>query len=74
MLDLSTAHAPSDSPDFGELRVARHEYGWIVFVQPASNAPAWLTPIHVLAVQNDCILINFDRDGPCVDGLPTYEW
>lgn len=32
MLDLSTVHVPGPNPDFGELRVAPHDHGWIIFV------------------------------------------
>ena len=79
MLDLSTAHMPSEEPDFGGHRVTKHEYGFIVFV-PGSDVlwdrgtPQWLHPCMKRAQEEGCILINFDRDAGIVDGLPCWEW
>jgi len=32
VLDLTTAHMPSNDPGFGTIRVAPHEHGWVLFV------------------------------------------
>lgn len=76
MLDLSTSHMPSGYPDWGDVRVSEHDYGWIVFVDPEhlDEAPRWLRPILDLAVAHDCILIDFDSDGPVFEPLKCWEW
>ena len=77
MLDLSTYHMPASSPDWGELRVAEHEHGWVVFVpgrEYAERIPDWAEQVVARAIEFDCILINFDRDSEVVEGLPTWEW
>lgn len=81
VLDLSTAHAPSPNPDFGEARYVAHSFGWIVFVQgPQGNhqeldgVPAWLIPIMMKAQNEKCILINFDMDAEEIEGLSTWDW
>ena len=76
ILDLSTANAPSNDPEFGDIRWENHQYGWVVFVpdrQPEGVAD-WLKPILEEAIRLDCMLILFDRDGPVCDAFPTYEW
>ena len=63
MLDLSTAHVPGPEPDWGDLKVQVHEYGWIVWVfVPGSPSPDWMKPIMKLAYQKNCALILFDSD------------
>ena len=76
ILDLSTAHAPSNEPDFGDIRWESHQYGWIVFVSehPLSGVEDWFEPILKEAIRLDCMMVLFDRDAPVCDGLPTYEW
>lgn len=83
MLDLNVWHVPSEAPDFGECRVVEHEYGWVVFISGSlsdkqdefeEEVPEWLRPAYRRALEHDCILINFDSDGPTVDNLPTWEW
>lgn len=78
-LVLSTTHMPEDDPDFGESRVTEHDYGWIVFLQTDNDllleeSPEWLVPVIEFALENDCSMINFDRDGITVEDLPTWEW
>lgn len=34
MLDLSTAHVPAGTVDFGNSRWVAHEYGYVVFISP----------------------------------------
>lgn len=78
VLDLNNSHVPGEFPDFGNLRVVDHEYGWIVFV-PAPDAvenyriPEWIRPIMEVACRLACILINFDQDAP-VQQFKTYDW
>lgn len=75
ILALSTAHMPSSVPDFGDVRVESHEYGWIVFVSRELGEGAnWLHPIIKTALERECTLILFDRDASTFDGLKTYEW
>lgn len=77
MLDLSTAHMPGQDAKFGELRVVKHEFGWIVFVgqdESLLDEPRWIIPIMDFAREHECILVNFDQDADVVDGLPTWEW
>jgi hypothetical protein len=65
MLDLSTVHVPGPDPDWGGMRVAEHEYGWVVVVVPEGPMgqdwlPEWFAPIQQQAVENDCLLVYFD--------------
>ncbi len=70
-------------------RVAKHQYGWIVFVSVTWNedgtveameeamngVPKWLLPIYKHAAENECRLINFDADGPLWElEFETYDW
>jgi hypothetical protein len=81
VLDLSTGHLPGPDPDFGDLRVTEHEYGWIIFV-PGLGAgeledidiPEWARPLVSYAVSTDCLLINFDQAGDRFDGWTVYDW
>lgn len=79
-LDLSTAHVQDlDSPNFGDFRVEKHEYGWIMWtidpdwVTSEFEVPPWLRPIVDLARKLSCSLILFDRDAETLDGLAVYE-
>ena len=81
MLDLTTGHMPSSDPDFGGMRHVSHEYGFIVFVngdtdidKDTAGVPEWIKPAYLLAQKYDCILINFDRDGDQIEGIPSWEW
>ncbi len=70
---LSTAHMPSTSPDFGDLRMVEHEYGFILFCS-ARVGPAWLSPILRAAGKSGCALILFDRDADEVTEFETWDW
>lgn len=80
VLDLSTSHMPSTSPEWGGLRVVEHEYGYVVFVagEPTEEAlaaePEWIRPVMLVARAADCTMVNFDQAGEQVDDLPTWEW
>jgi len=78
VLVLSTAHMPSEAPDFGPaLRAVDHEYGFVVFVSPMTKPeyiPEWLRPIHAAAAARGCTLILFDRDGNEEPGFQTWDW
>jgi len=81
VLDLSTAHMPSGTPDWGKLRVAEHEYGFVVFVngglaedEVEDIEPEWTRPIMRLAREYDCLLVHFDQSADVVDDLPVWKW
>ena len=74
-----SAQAPC--PNFGGLRWAPHQHGWVVFVMSGlptpeipEVVPEWLRPAHALAVEYGCGLINFDQDGETYPDLPTWGW
>ena len=80
-LDLSTSHVArepdemDDDPDFGALRYAATEHGWIVWLSDDVNdAPEWMQDIAKLGAKYGCLLINFDRDADEVEGLQVYDW
>jgi len=77
-LTLSTAHMPDEEPDFGSIRVAPHQYGFIIFVadidELALHVPQWLRPLYMEALNYECTLINFDADVSQDDRFKTYEW
>lgn len=79
MIDLSTAHMPGATPNFGDLRTIEHIYGWVVFVSPrdpgkGNVVPEWLEPILSLACDAGCVLINFDADAEEHRRFETFEW
>ncbi len=81
VLVLNTTHLPSRNPPFGNLRAAPHKGGFVVFVPPylseVLNDRAvfhWLKPIVDTAIQNECTLILFDRDGNVDPELPEFSW
>lgn len=81
LMDLSTAHVPSSTPDWGTLRWEEHASGWVVFVmdldheQIMERVPKWLRPIWKIAQDSDCLIINFDQDGEVYpDFFEVYNW
>lgn len=76
MLDLSNAHIPSPTcTDFGSLRFAENEYGWVVWVSPnEEDVPDWFQPIHDYAVKHSCVIINFDVDAEVMSDFQTWDW
>ena len=77
-LDLSTAHMIGSSPNFGDARHTETEYGYVVWVTGEKGelppVPGWLVEIMAYAIQQDCLLINFDRDADTMDLFHTWEW
>ena len=77
-LDLSTAHMPSTSPNFGQARHVGTGYGYVVWVTGEKGkippVPGWLVEIMAYAIQQDCLLVNFDRDAESTDLFRTWEW
>ena len=77
LLDLSTAHTPEAvAKDFnvGQLRWTDSGYGWIVWMMHDAEVPDWFKPIHKLALNEGCHLVQFDQDADKHPDLPTYEW
>ena len=80
MIVLSTGHVPGPEPSFGDIRFCSHEYGWILFVANFEDiefqelVPDWLKPIYRYAINNNCVIINFDRDGDLLDQFPSWIW
>lgn len=74
-LELTTAHMPSDAPDFGDTQVVEHDTGYVVFVGELTGVePEWFAPVLALARAEGLFLIVFDRDADEIPNLPTYEW
>jgi hypothetical protein len=73
-LVISTSHTPKSKPDFGELRTAEHEYGWVVWLSDAATKPEWICPALEYARINSCTMIVYDRDAPKVDHLQLWDW
>lgn len=77
-LDLSTAHMIRSSPNFGDARHTETEHGYVVWVTGETalglGVPGWLVEIMAYAIQQDCLLINFDRDADTMDLFHTWEW
>lgn len=77
-LDLSTSHMVGPSPNFGDARHVETEHGYVVWVTGEVGkfppVPGWLVEIMVYALQQDCLLINFDNDADTMDPFRTWEW
>lgn len=81
---LSTAHMPSTSPVFHNHqvtppinpRVIEHDYGYLVCIYPSVEkyCAAWLLPVVKKALENNCVMINFDRDADVDSSFRTYDW
>lgn len=54
------------------------EYGWLVptgiSAEAEPDVPTDLWAVMQLAKRSDCAWILFDRDGPMVGDLETFEW
>ena len=76
ILALSTGHMPNSSPRFGDFRVMKFEYGYVVWVSEyCETAEDWFKPIMKYAYENGCTLILFDSaEAPDEELFPVYEW
>lgn len=79
MLDLNTVHMPNSEPDFGKLRFAENEFGYVVWCigdsSPLRDAiPSWLAPIMDEANAKGCMLINFDSAADVDSQFRIYDW
>ena len=76
-LDLSTAHMPASSPTFGDARSVQTQHGYVVYVTGELGelppVPGWLVEIMLYALQQNCLLINFDHDAEVSDLFRTWE-
>ncbi len=74
-LDLSTAHMPDNDPDWGEVRVAEHQWGFVLFIAPdIEGVPGWLKETFDFAISLGCSMINFDADADVIERLPSWDW
>ena len=82
ILVLSTGHMPNASPRFGDFRVVKFEYGYVVWVSDAPFVEQyldvvedWFKPIMKYAYENGCTLILFDSaEAPDEELFSVYEW
>lgn len=84
-LDLSTSHLRKktcgDLNGWEGVTAYETKYGWLMYATAEAEEfaeeyrwPSELLPIVLLARANGCDYVMFDRDGPTVDGLPTWDW
>ena len=73
VLALSTGHMPNTAPRFGDCRVRKFEYGYVVWATDVQTEE-WLKPIMKSAIENDCTLILFDADCDICEQFPVYDW
>ena len=81
MLVLSTGHLTADTCVYrchGLIGAyEKGEYGWFVHVEGTASLdeiPEDLAACLAFAIIEGCEWIMFDRDGPTVPELPTYDW
>ena len=84
ILELSTAHLSHETSlamDHGDFRIARYDYGYLVYADPwqiahrdVSDFPPDLLDCIALALDNNCTYICFDMDEEPIEDLPTYDW
>lgn len=81
VLDLSNAHVPGPTPNWGRVRVVEHEFGWIVFIsgdlgdrEARRTVPDWMLGIWKHAVKENCIAVIFDRDADVDDRFLKFNW
>ena len=76
ILTLSTGHMPNTSPRFGDYRVIKFEYGYVVWVgEYWEEAEDWFEPIMKYAYDNNCTLILFDNAEAVNEELfAVYDW
>ena len=75
---MSTEHMPCSAPQFGDVRWTEHEHGFLVWVSGEARelppVPGWLVEIMAYAIQQECLLINFDQDGDPSSLFRKWEW
>lgn len=74
MIALSTAHMPSTSPEWGDLRVVKHEYGFVVFVDEGADTPEWARPIMEWALAMEATVVLFDGGAAQVARFQKWSW
>jgi hypothetical protein len=83
VLVVTTAHVPRDvyGGVVGGASVMSRPEGDLLFVSPEEEEREdWerrhknLEQLTQIARDNDCSYLMFDRDGPVVKGVSTYEW
>jgi len=74
LVSLSTGHMPSTKPEWGDLRVVEHEYGYVVFVNEQAEAPEWCQPIMEWALAMEATLVLFDNAAPTLARFRRWEW
>lgn len=69
MLDFNTSEIPNLSdPDWGGMRVVKHEHGYVVFVDGGADElldysiPKWFKRFHRAALDTNAVIVNFDSD------------
>lgn len=75
-LVLSTAHITKrDSELLSNKGWAEDEYGyWVHKDFTSEDLSSTFHACLKLAQQHDCTYVRFDRDGPDVDELTTFDW
>lgn len=87
MLELSTGHVSETTAKWLDKAItaqgiagALWEYGWFVYcVDENSGTDEYVYPddlwgVMCFARKHGFYWVRFDRDGDCIDGLPTYDW
>jgi hypothetical protein len=79
VLQLSNFHIPQPIPDFGSLRSAETEYGWVFWtLDPDSIATdsiePWLAAINRYANEHKCVMVEFDMDNEKCDLFESFDW
>jgi len=52
-------------------------FGWRIYVGTEWDYPGFSRELHLLAqlaIDNDCIWLEFDSDGPKLEGFAYYDW
>lgn len=82
MLTISTAHILPETAEWlgytDTLSVyEKEEYGWFINFFDGSDdslIPNDLSAVIAYTRKQGCEMLCLDRDGDCVDDLPTYSW
>ena len=54
----------------------KDEYGFRIYIfeTPESTEYPELNKILKIAIENECVWLRFDRDGPIYEGFDVFEW